>query len=93
MSFKDGMGQIVKISATALAFVSLAIWLGSIMPIFDRLGRIAMRAGRPVGPAKFSNRFIAFGVSNDRFNVQQLSRVGVMVRHSCGFLVYFPGKN
>jgi hypothetical protein len=62
MSFKDGVGQVIKLTGTRLAGIPLAIGLMGMLPAFHDLGTVASRAANTCGPTQLPDHFIALGI-------------------------------
>src|SRR5512136_658278 len=71
MAFKDGVGQVVKLTPTGVTGVALAMRLVRMLPAFDNLGTLARRAAYASGPPQLADNFIALGFIDQGLNVNE----------------------
>jgi hypothetical protein len=62
MSFKDGLGQIVKLFPTVLTLIPLPLSLPIVKAAFVDYVALTMGTAYSLRPAHLSNLFIAFGI-------------------------------
>lgn len=67
---KDRPGEVVEPLPTDGALILLSFRLGFVVPLFRDLGRVAVRAGHPLGPTHRSDGLKALGIVNEVQNIE-----------------------
>jgi hypothetical protein len=68
-SRKDRPGKVIEGTVARSTEVSLSMWMGFIMPIFDDFVGVAMGTSDTISPAKLANHVVALLLINQSVNV------------------------
>lgn len=91
MTFKDRIGQIIKLFSASLTAVSLPMWVVIVKPAFVDLVRPTFRTADALGPAQLTNFGIAFRLIDQVLNIEHHALLALFgfVRFSLSLLYSF----